>query len=133
MAAEEPMETTDSTVDGSVWGKDAWMAATEGEMMESNRDMIAKAMIPTRTPRFRLVNPCVLRLRRARGRFHRSCLPLNISGTIWLMEGSLLQQQCHANQHDEKEQIKNGIDFQVTAFLARILLDYSLVGDQRGH
>jgi len=24
--------------------------------MESNRDMMAKAMIPTRTPRFRLVN-----------------------------------------------------------------------------
>ncbi|WP_229132338.1 hypothetical protein [Bifidobacterium mizhiense] len=32
------------------------MAATEGEMMESNRDMMAKDIIPTRTPRFRLVN-----------------------------------------------------------------------------
>ena len=32
------------------------MAATEGEMMESNRDMTAKAMIPARIPRFRRVN-----------------------------------------------------------------------------
>lgn len=32
------------------------MAATEGEMTESNRDMTAKAMIPARIPRFRRVN-----------------------------------------------------------------------------
>ncbi|WP_232340665.1 MULTISPECIES: hypothetical protein [Bifidobacterium] len=53
------------------------MAATEGEMMESNRDMMAKAMIPTRTPRFRLVNIPV-------------CFGLDVHGAGSIVPASLL-------------------------------------------
>ena len=110
------------------------MAATEGEMMESNLDMMAKAMIPTRTPRFRLANIPVFLGLDAHGSGSTVAASLSISAAPFLVDGgSLLQQQGHANQHDEEEQIKSSIDFQVLTFLARILLDYSLVGDQRGH
>ena len=107
------------------------MAATEGEMMESNRDMMAKAMIPTRIPRFRLVSIPVFLGLDAHGSGSTVAASLSISAAPFLVDGgSLLQQQGHANQHDEEEQIKSGIDFQVIAFLARILLDHSLVGNQ---
>ena len=107
------------------------MAATEGEMMESNRDMMAKAMIPTRTPRFRLANIPVFLGLDAHGSGSTVAASLSISAAPFLVDGgSLLQQQSHANQHDEEEHIKSGIDFQVIAFLARILLDHSLVGNQ---
>ena len=99
--------------------------------MESNRDMIAKDMIPTRTPRFRLVNIPVFLGLDAHGSGSTVADSLSISAAPFLVDGgSLLQQQGHANQHDEEEHIKSGIDFQVIAFLARILLDYSLVGNQ---
>ncbi len=99
--------------------------------MESNRDMMAKAMIPTRTPRFRLANIPVFLGLDAHGSGSTVAASLSISAAPFLVDGgSLLQQQGHANQHDEEKQIKNGIDFQVIAFLAWILLDYSLVGNQ---
>ena len=87
MAAEEPMETTDSTVEGSAWGKDAWMAATEGEMMESKRDMMAKAMIPTRTPRFRLVNIPVSLDLDAHGSGSTVAASLSMSAAPFLVDG----------------------------------------------
>ena len=99
--------------------------------MESNRDMMAKAMIPTRTPRFPLVNiPVCLGLDAPWAGSIVLGLPLDISGTMWLTEGSLLQQQGHANQNNQEKQIKRGIDLQVIAFLVRVLLDHSLIGDQ---
>ena len=107
------------------------MAATEGEMMESNRDMMAKAMIPTRIPRFCLDNIPVSLDLDAHGSGSTVAASLSMSAAPFLVDGgSLLQQQGHAKQHDEEEQIKNGVDFQVLAFLARILLDYGLVGNQ---
>ena len=99
--------------------------------MESNLDMMAKAMIPTRTPRFRLANIPVFLGLDAHGSGSTVAASLSISAAPFLVDGgSLLQQQGHANQHDEEEQIKSSIDFQVIAFLARILLDHSLVGNQ---
>ena len=83
------------------------MAATEGEMMESNRDMMAKAMIPTKTPRFRLVNiPVSLGLDMHGAGFTVPAILSISAAPSWMMVGSLLQQQGHANQNNQEKQIK---------------------------
>ena len=63
------------------------MAATEGEMMESNRDMMAKDMIPTRTPRFRLVNIPVFLGLDAHGSGSTVAASLSISAAPFLVDG----------------------------------------------
>ena len=55
--------------------------------MESNRDMIAKDMIPTRTPRFRLVNIPVFLGLDAHGSGSTVAASLSISAAPFLVDG----------------------------------------------